>query len=319
MLSRRHLRIKVLQAIYAYFQDESADQAKSEKLLFQSIDKLYELVILQLSFIIEMRDFAHNLSVDKKKKYFPTEEDLNPNMRFVENRFLKILENNREYLRMHKQLRINWADEQGMVRKAYLGMQEKSFYKTYMSLAESSFANDRDFIARLVRKVLAEYELLEQFFEDKSVFWAFDSYYTANMLLVKLAKMIHETDDEYRPLPALLRTEAEKEDREFMVRLWRKTIMGSDTFEKMIDEKASNWEIDRIALMDVILIKMALAELVEFPTIPVKVTLNEYIDISKYYSSEKSKVFINGILDKLIADMKASKMIVKTGRGLLES
>jgi transcription antitermination protein NusB len=104
-----------------------------------------------------------------------------------------------------------------------------------------------------------------------------------------------------------------------MVRLWRKTIMGNDTFEKMIDEKASNWEIERIALMDVILIKMALAELVEFPTIPVKVTLNEYIDISKYYSSEKSKVFINGILDKLIADMKASSMIVKTGRGLLES
>jgi N utilization substance protein B len=319
MLSRRHLRIKVLQAIYAYFQDESADLAKSEKLLFQSIDKLYELVILQLSFIIEMRDFAHNLSEDKKKKYFPTEEDLNPNMRFVENRFLKKIENNREYLRMHKQLRINWADEQGMVRKAYLGMQEKSFYKTYMSRADSSFANDRDFIARLVRKVLTEYELLEQFFEDKSVFWAFDSYYTASMLLVKLAKMIHETDDEYRPLPALLSAGAGKEDREFMVRLWRKTIMGNDTFEKMIDEKASNWEIDRIALMDVILIKMALAELVEFPTIPVKVTLNEYIDISKYYSSEKSKVFINGILDKLIADMKASKMIVKTGRGLLES
>ena len=319
MLSRRHLRIKVLQAIYAYFQDESADLAKSEKLLFQSIDKLYELVILQLSFIIEMRDFAHNLSEDKKKKYFPTEEDLNPNMRFVENRFLKKIENNREYLRMHKQLRINWADEQGMVRKAYLGMQEKSFYKTYMSRADSSFTNDRDFIARLVRKVLTEYELLEQFFEDKSVFWAFDSYYTASMLLVKLAKMIHETDDEYRPLPALLSAGAGKEDREFMVRLWRKTIMGNDTFEKMIDEKASNWEIDRIALMDVILIKMALAELVEFPTIPVKVTLNEYIDISKYYSSEKSKVFINGILDKLIADMKASKMIVKTGRGLLES
>jgi transcription antitermination protein NusB len=319
MLSRRHLRIKVLQAMYAYFQDESADLAKSERLLFQSIDKLYELVIYQLSFLIEIRDFAHNRSEENKKKYFPTEDDLNPNMRFVENRLLKKLENNREYLRMHKQLRINWADEQGMVRKAYIEMRGKSFYKTYMSQTESSFANDRDFAARLVRKVLTEYELLEQFFEDKSVFWAFDSYYTASMLLVKLLKMIRETDDDRMPLPALLSTEAEKEDREFMVRLWRKTIMGNDTFEKMIDEKASNWEIERIALMDVILIKMALAELVEFPTIPVKVTLNEYIDISKYYSSEKSKVFINGILDKLIADMKASSMIVKTGRGLLES
>jgi transcription antitermination protein NusB len=305
--------------MYAYFQDESADLAKSERLLFQSIDKLYELVIYQLSFLIEIRDFAHNRSEENKKKYFPTEDDLNPNMRFVENRLLKKLENNREYLRMHKQLRINWADEQGMVRKAYIEMRGKSFYKTYMSQTESSFANDRDFAARLVRKVLTEYELLEQFFEDKSVFWAFDSYYTASMLLVKLLKMIRETDDDRMPLPALLSTEAEKEDREFMVRLWRKTIMGNDTFEKMIDEKASNWEIERIALMDVILIKMALAELVEFPTIPVKVTLNEYIDISKYYSSEKSKVFINGILDKLIADMKASSMIVKTGRGLLES
>jgi N utilization substance protein B len=163
------------------------------------------------------------------------------------------------------------------------------------------------------------FELLEYYYESRSVFWAFDTYNTANLILMKYLKSLKPGEKEEEPLPPIIDGNGGNEDRQFMLSLFRKTIMNSEPYSAMIDEKARNWELERIALMDTILIKMALAELLEFPSIPVKVTLNEYIDISKYYSSAKSKVFINGILDKLIVDLKEKKMIRKTGRGLMES
>lgn len=319
MLSRRHLRIKVLQAVYAFFQSDNGDLAKGEKQLLISIEKIRELYIHQLSFLIEIRDFALKRSEGNKKKFFPTDDDLNPNMRFVENKALTQLEDNREFRKFRDKLRVNWSNEPEMVRKAYLTLKESGFYQKYMEQKESSYVLDQDMLVKIVKKILSGYELLENYYEDKSVYWAFDAYHMANLLLMKLLKSMEETDDEYTTLPVLLKSNKdEEEDKVFVINLFRKTILNSEKYEELIDEKAKNWELDRIAMMDRILIKMALAELLAFPSIPVKVTLNEYIDISKYYSSAKSKVFINGILDKLIADLKEKKLIKKTGRGLLE-
>ncbi len=318
MLNRRHLRIKVLQAVYAFFQSDSADLAKAEKQLIISIDKIQELIIYQLSFLIEIRDFASTRIEESKKKYFPTEEDLDPNMKFVENRVLKKLEDNRQFRKQHDRLKINWSEEREMIRRAYVALKAKGFYAKHMGQSEDSFEFDTEMLVKLVKKVLIDMELLEDYYESKSIYWAFDTYYTSNILLVKLIKSIQEGDDEYKPLPELLKSDDNEADRAFMIELFRKTILHSSEYSDMIEEKAKNWELDRIALMDTILIKMALSELLEFPSIPVKVSLNEYIDISKYYSSEKSKVFINGILDKLIIDLKEAKKIKKTGRGLLE-
>ncbi|MDT8392313.1 MAG: transcription antitermination factor NusB [Bacteroidales bacterium] len=318
MLSRRHLRIKVLQAVYAFVQSGSTDLAKGEKQLLSSIEKISELIIYQLSFLIEMRDFAHNRIEESKKKFFPSDEDLNPNMRFVENKVLMKIEENRDYKRNRDRLRINWGEEREMIRKGYIMLRESKFFEKYMHKGENGFEEDRDLLIKLVKKVLADFELLEYFYESKSVFWAFDSYFTGNQMLIKYLKSIDAGDDELRKIPPVIKNNEGDEDRAFMIRLFHKTILSSEKFGSLIEEKARNWELDRIALMDTILIKMALAELLEFPSIPVKVTLNEYIDISKYYSSAKSKVFINGILDKLIVDLKEQDMIKKTGRGLLE-
>lgn len=317
MLSRRHLRIKVLQAIYAFIQSDSGDLKKGEKDLLLSIEKIRELIIYQLSFLLEIKDFAANRIVESKKKFFPTEEDLNPNMRFVENKLLLQIEDNRAYRKLHDKLKINWADEQSAVRKAYLALKDKAFFQKHME-QESSYEQDRDLLIKIVKKVMADFELLEYYYESKSIYWAFDSYHTGNMMLMKYLKSMKETDDEYATIPEIFTAEDEGEDRKFMIQLFHKTILSSEEYEGLIDEKAKNWELDRIALMDTILIKMALAELTEFPSIPIKVTLNEYIDISKYYSSSKSKSFINGILDKLIVDLKEKNQIKKTGRGLLE-
>lgn len=319
MLSRRHLRIKVLQAVYAFIQNGNSDLADGEKQLLLSIEKIGEIIIHQLSFLIEMRDFAATRIEENKKKFFPTEEDLAPNMKFVDNAVLRQLEDNREFRRRHDKLKINWSEEQGMVRKGYLALRDSAFYQKYMRLTEKNFELDREVLVKLIKKILLDYELLEYYFESKSVYWAFDAYHTANILLMKMLKMLDGSEDENWALPPIIDSNGEGEDREFMIKLFHKTILNSDKYGSMIDDKARNWELDRIALMDTILIKMALAELCEFPTIPVKVTLNEYIDISKYYSSAKSKVFINGILDKLIVDLKENKMIKKAGRGLLES
>jgi N utilization substance protein B len=318
MLSRRHLRIKVLQAVYAFIQSDNNDLPKGEKLLLQSIDKIRELLIFQMSFLIELRDFGVQLIDKRKEKYFPTDDDLDPNLRFVENRLIKQIENNREYRKTHDRLKINWSDDQPVVRKAYLNMLDRSFFIKYMENPENSYDQDKDMLVRLIKKVMTDLELLEDFYESKSIYWAFDTYYTANLMLMKMLKLMEESDDEYTPIPELLKEDEEEEDIAFMKTLFSKTILNGDEYGALIDEKARNWELERIALMDTILIKMALAELMEFPSIPVKVTLNEYIDISKYYSSEKSKVFINGILDKLIVDLKEKKLIKKTGRGLME-
>lgn len=318
MLSRRHLRIKVLQAVYAFVQSGNSDLAKGEKQLLISIDKIRDLLYYQLSFILEMRDYAHNRIEESKKKFFPSAEDLDPNMRFVENKVLKVLENNRDYRRQHDRLRINWADERDMVRKAYIAFRESKFFAKYMQDSENSFEQDREVLVKLVKKVLSELELLEYHYESNSIFWAFDSFHTGNQMLIKYLKTIEETDNENTPIPDIIKNDGGDEDRKFMVELFHKTILSGEKYEGLIEEKARNWELDRIALMDTILIKMALAELIEFPSIPIKVTLNEYIDISKYYSSAKSKVFINGILDKLIIDLKQEKLIKKTGRGLME-
>ncbi|MEE4257920.1 MAG: transcription antitermination factor NusB [Bacteroidales bacterium] len=318
MLSRRHLRIKVLQALYAYFQNGDAKLSNGEKQLIASVNKIHELFIHQLSFLIEIRDFAHNRIEDSKKKFFPTEEDLDPNMKFVNNRVLKQIEENREFRRLHDKLKINWSEEDSAVRKAFLAMRDSGFYQKYMSGSENSYEGDSELLLRIVKKILAEFELLEYHYESRSVFWAFDSYHTTNLMVIKYLKSLKPGDNSEKPLPEMIDNGEGHEDRQFMIDLFRKTILHSDEYAELIDEKARNWELERIALMDIILIKMALAELLEFPSIPVKVTLNEYIDISKYYSSAKSKVFINGILDKLIVDLKEKKMIKKTGRGLLE-
>lgn len=318
MLSRRHLRIKVLQAVYAFLQNGNTDLAKGEKQLLISIDKVRELLVFQLSFLIEVRDFALNRIEENKKKFFPTEDDLDPSMRFVDNVMLKQIEDNRAFRKLHDRLKVNWSEEQSMVRKAYLAMKDSIWYERYMDAPEGSYDADRDVLVKLVKKVLIHYELLEYYYESRSVFWAFDTYNTANLMVMKYLKGMQPTHSENIPMPAIIDNNGGDEDRQFMVELFRKTILNSDMYAGMIDEKARNWEIERIALMDTILIKMALAELLEFPSIPVKVTLNEYIDISKFYSSAKSKVFINGILDKLIVELKEKKMITKTGRGLME-
>ncbi len=316
MLSRRHIRIKVMQTLYAFTLNGSPDILKGESELVRSIHKLHELYVYQLSFLVEIVDFARQRMEEAKLKFLPTEEDLHPNTRFVENRIVRQLSRNLDFCRRADQLKISWKEEEEIVRRLYHAIRNSDMYKEYMSSPESTFEKDQEFILDLFRQHINSEEALISFYEEKSIHWANDfpvaSYY--------IDKTIRALEDELKdsdPLPGLP-SEPDEEDRDFAVSLYRQTIRNSDEYGKMIAERTLNWDTERIAMLDMLLLKMALAEFLEFPTIPVKVSFNEYIEISKEYSTPKSKVFINGILDKLINELTLENKIKKSGRGLLQ-
>ncbi len=309
-----------MQAIYAFQQEGPENIGAGEKQLIVSLDKLYELYIHHLSLIVELSDFAKRRIEENRLKQLPTAEDLNPNLRFVQNHFIQQLENNRDYKRRVASYKINWVDEEEMIRKFYNQMREDEAYIAYMNKPEVTYADEKQLVEMVLLRLFSESEYLRSYFDERNIFWSED-FDIAVMMVDKTIKGYREAADEFTSLPTLLKDENHSdgsEDMQFVKQLYRKTLVNNKELNNVISERASNWDLERIAIMDTILIKMAITELIEFPSIPIKVTLNEYIELSKEYSSPKSKVFINGVLDKLIIDYKEQGIIRKAGRGLME-
>jgi N utilization substance protein B len=319
MLGRRHYRIKVLQALYAYFQGGEGRIEIAEKNLLTSLDKVYELYYLQISFLLEVIHFYRFRMEEAKSKFYPTPEEVNPNYKLSENRLILQLQQNIDLNEQFAKYKISWTTEQEMVRKVYQKMRVGKDHAEYLGSGESSYREDQDFLEKLFRKFIAKSADLQFYFEERNIFWE-DDFEVAAVFVLKTIKLMSESLGERDSLTALFTKGMEddpEEDRKFILELFRKTILSSETSDKLIDARTRNWELDRIALTDILLIKMALTELTNFSQIPVKVTMNEYIEISKQFSSQKSKLFINGILDKLVSDLTDEKKIKKTGRGLM--
>ncbi|MEI6822392.1 MAG: transcription antitermination factor NusB [Bacteroidota bacterium] len=314
MLSRRILRTKVLQALYAFFQSEDEQIDVAEKNLLKSIDSLYDLYIYQLSIILELVDFIKQRQEENKLKHLPSDEDLNPNTKFVDNRFVKQLYDNKYFKLKYNQLNINWSDEQDMFRQLYNVIKESKTYEKYArSFDNYPYESDKKFILNIFRKYILDSEAIYNYFEDKNIHWGEDFYDVALMVVKTIEDFKPETTEDY-PLPELFNTDGiinPSDDLIFVKQLFRKTIIHSKEFENLIGKKAKNWETDRIAVIDMIILKMGLTEIIEFPDIPVKVSMNEYIDISKDFSTEKSRSFINGVLDKITKDLNKSHKINK--------
>jgi len=319
MLGRRHYRIKVFQALYAWFQGGETRQDVAERGLLQSIDKIVELYYLQLSFFLEVIEFYRVRSEDAKLKFYPTEEELNPNMKLLENSVILSLQQNKDLQKQFHNYKFSWTEEQEMVRKIYLKLHGLKDLKAYFNQEKSSFESDRDIVYRIFKKCISKSTELHFYCEERNIFWTED-YQSAALFILKTLKQIPENFPDTDSLVALFPKDEDddpKEDKKFIVELFQKTIAQSDNLEVLIRDKTQNWELERIALTDIILIKMAMVELMQFPFIPIKVTMNEYIELSKLFSTPKSKLFINGILDKLVEDLTKDKKIKKKGRGLL--
>jgi transcription antitermination protein NusB len=315
MLNRRYLRIKVMQALYGFFQSDTKDLAKNERDLFSGIDKIYDLYVYQLSLLLELHHVANVLLEDAKEKHLPTEAELNPNLKFIENRFLKQLSENIHLKREMNNRRISWNNEFELVKKIFNTIKASETYEKYMSAEESSYKADKEFISEIFKEFIADFELVNHLYEEKNLHWG-DDIYLVNPMVVKTIEAFKEDSSPDHELFPLYKDR--EDDMEFVKDLFRQTVIRNEENEKLIGDKTKNWEVERIALMDVLLMKMAITEVLHFSNIPVKVSLNEYIEISKMYSTPKSKIFINGILDKLIADFKKDNMLNKMGRGLME-
>lgn len=312
MLNRRILRIKVMQALYAFFQHEHGDKAQFEKELFKSLNKIQELYFYILALLIDIHHTALVNIEENKSKLRPSMQDLNPNMKFVNNLLLTSLSKNSPLQIQLQSKKISWQNDMDLVKKLFSEIKLLPIYKEYMESNDSGALHDRTFLIHFIEVFLLENELLKSFFEEKNIHWADDHV----VAFASVIKTFHEFKGDFH-LPPLLKDE--EDDKNFMSLLFNKTILHRATFESLIDKHVSNWEIERIANMDMLLMEMALAEILHIPTVPVKASLNEYIDISKEYSSPNSKVFVNGVLDKIIAELKAENKIQKIGRGLKEN
>ncbi len=320
MLGRRHFRIKTLQSLYAFFQGGESRIDIAEKNLFQSIDKLYELYYTLASFMLEVVHFYGFRMEEARNKFYPTDEERNPNSRLIHNRLIRLLQENVSFANKCRRYQISWTEEQEMVRKVWQRLRESRELKEYLNAGEDSWEHDREFLVKFFRRFIARSPEVQFYCEERNLHWS-DDFDVAAVFLAKTLKMIPETLSPETPVTALFHdpnNEGEEVDHRFVSGLFRQTILHSSDYEPLIEQRTKNWEIERIALTDIILLKMALTELTCFPEIPVKVTLNEYIDISKQFSSQKSKLFINGILDRLVTDLSEEKKIVKSGRGLIQ-
>ena len=313
MLNRRYLRVKVMQALYAYFQSDDNDISKSEKDLLSSIDKVYELYAYLLTLLTELTYQSGKIIEEAKSKKLPTQADLTPNTKFIDNLLIKKISENKQLVREVANRKVSWQTEGELVRKILTNIKASDAYQVYMTNTGCTYEEDKKFIIEIYKECIAEFDLLEHFFELRSIYWI-DDMRLVNSVILKSFENSSETFE--LPLVSLYKDEAE--DKQFVIDLFRKTINTEKESEKYISEKTKNWEVDRIALMDVLLMKMSITEILHFTSIPVKVSLNEYIEISKMYSSPKSKIFINGILDKLVQDFKEQNILQKTGRGLIE-
>lgn len=314
MLNRRHLRIKVLQSLYAYFQSKDEDYGKAERELLVSIDRIYDLYVYLLLSFSELKSLGESRIAEGGKKNFPTEEDLKPNLKFVNNQIITALESSAELRKQSEERKVNWmgVEEQEMFKKMFKALRESETYFEFMNNEQEGYEEDRSFLIALFKSEIANFPLLYNFFEEKSIHWLDDIDLACTMVL-KTLKSFSETDDICRILPLY---KDEEDEKQFVKLLLRKSIMMEKENEVIIDELTQNWELDRIAKMDVFLMGMAITELQEFSNIPTKVTLNEYIEISKFYSTPKSNGFINGVLDKAISRLEKEGKINKVGRGL---
>jgi len=301
-----------MQSVYAVLQSKNDDLIKEEKFLKFSIQKATDLYVLQLLLLVEVKKLAFEHLEIRKKNYLATSEDKNPNLKFVDNKVFSAIENSesiKDYVIKYNL--VNWKNDREYVRVILDAIQESDIYKSYLINEDKSFKLDKDFVIDIFKKVIAPNEKLFDYYESNNLGWV-DDFPLVNTLVVKSIKQLKK--GQTFKLKGL---EIKEDDLEFLTDLLRKTILHQQEYTAEIDDKTPNWDTDRIAEIDLILIKMAITEFLYFPSIPTKVTINEYIEIAKDYSTAKSSYFINGVLDKILKDYKKTKRLNKIGRGLL--
>ena len=312
MLSRRVLRTKVVKAVYAHTQCEGLTPAASEKNLVNSIDKAYDLYFHLLALVPEIAEYAaERIRIGENKK-LPTYDDLHPNRKFVENKVIARLNEDEELQAQLKARKLSWANHRDLIVALYNALIRQPFYMKYMASDERSFREDAQLVSDIYMTMLEEFEPLDRVLEEQSILWNDD----LGFLLTMVSRTILSMREAHEAIKLMPQFKSE-EDLDYAKSLLRYTIAGYDRISLLLDNSMNNWDIERVALMDQIILVTAIAEAENFTSIPVRVTMNEYIDIAKCYSTDSSGGFINGLLDRIIARLTDEGKIVKSGKGLL--
>ena len=314
MLNRRYIRAKVLQSVYAMIQSNNDNLEKEEQFLWMRMDELQDLYMLTLHLLADLRDRESKLLKLKAKRHLASKEDKVPNTKFINNPILLALSHSEQLSNYIKDRKLNYWELHGQISERLLEKIKKStFYKKYMSNDASTFEDDKDVIKRIFKNIIAPSNKLYDFVTDLRIGWV-DDYPIVNTAILQVFNGLEEEFETYKFFPRVFKNE---EDKEFTKLLFRKTVLNSKELSAAFEEKTPNWDKERLAEVDKVLLMMAIAEFLYFPSIPAKVSMNEYIELSKLYSTPKSKVFINGVLDKILKEYKESGKLQKIGRGLL--
>lgn len=296
MLSRRLLRVKVMQMVYGFNQRGDTTIREMEKELFHSISKSYELYHLILLLLTDIHTIAVNKIQIGKQKKMPLPEDLNPNTRFIDNKVLDQLIHSQQLQDYSKEKGLTWGDNEAIINTLYNKVVESELYRDYMESDQFDYDYQKRFIVKLVEKVIAQYEPLYSALEEMSIYWNDESEFIVSMVIKTLKSF--EENKGYEQV--LLDEFKDEEDRNFVSNLFRKTIERRKEHTELINKFSRNWDLERVAFMDIVIMQVALTEVMESFNIPLKVTFNEYIELAKHYSTPKSGLFINGILDKIV-------------------
>lgn len=313
MFNRRFLRIKVFHAVYAYYHDEIKNRPLHEKNLLKSLDRAYELYLFLLAMPSEFKHYIYKELEAQQSKYFPVESLIKPLQALYENKAILLLEQNAPLQEKLKQVKKRWTNTDDIFRQMLGELKQNEAFKKYTDRSTRTFADDRQILGEMYQVFVGNLENFNFYIEEQFMNWEDDQVLVVGTILRTIAELKEGDTSNFIP-----GGDAEEEDEEFLKELYRKTLSEDEAYMEMISSKTENWEPERIAMVDMLLMKMALCEILYFPYIPVKVSINEYLELAKLYSTPNSHGFINGILDKIHHDLKRDHKLNKQGRGLVE-
>jgi len=307
MINRVLIRIKVLQIVYAYYQKDSKDLKVAENELLLSLRRSYDLYHYLLLLIVDVTRMYERVIDARRNKYRPTEEELNPDLRLLNNRLACQIAENEELLDYAKKYSVSWADDRDFIKKLLEMILASDVYSDYLKNETDSYEVDKEFWRLVFKRIISNNEFVEEYLEEKSIYWN-DDVDIIESFVLKTLKRFDEFAGKTQQLMPMFNN---NDDYDFVIQLFRQTLLHGDDYREIIDRHTKNWETERVAHMDLIIMQVAVAEIMNFPTIPVSVTLNEYIDAAKFYSTPKSSSFINGVLDSIIEELKKENRLLK--------
>jgi len=307
MINRTIIRIKVLQIVYSCYQKNRKDLALAENELMFGIQKSYDLYHYLLLLITLLTDIEQKRLDKQKNRFLATEDERNPNMRFANNRLAEKLSRNEQLQKFAREKGVLWNNEDSHFTRSTLNkIRQSDIYRDYME-SDDTYESDRDFWVNIFKNMILTDEELYEVLEYQSVYWNDDLDVIGAFVIKTIKRLTADTPDS-QPLYPMFK---DAEDKDFAIRLLHHALLEEENTNRRIKSQTSNWDIERLALIDLFIIQIALAELLNFPAIPISVTLNEYIDLARYYSTPKSPVFINGILDAIVKELKNENLLFK--------